>query len=250
MEFVNIRKEAGIATVLLSRGKVNALSETVIEQLHDRFAEIENDPSVKAVVLTGEGKFFSFGFDIPSLISYPKNDFVRFLEKFTGLHNYLFLFPKPVIAALNGHTTAGGCMLAIGCDYRIMVSGRPKISLNEITFGSTVFASSTHILKYCVGDRNAEEILFSGDMYSAEKALRLGLIDMAVSQEELNDCVALIAAKFAERFGPAFTHLKNMMRRPVADRYEKIERTSIQEMADIWYSDETWCKVKQIEIKG
>jgi Delta3-Delta2-enoyl-CoA isomerase len=250
MEFVGIRKEADIATVVLSHGKVNALSETVVEQLHSRFAELENDTSVKAVVLTGEGKFFSFGFDIAKLLSYTKSDFVRFLEKFTAFHSYLFLYPKPVIGALNGHATAGGCVLAIGCDYRIMVSGRARISLNEITFGSSVFASITHILKHCVGARNAEEILFSGDMYSAEQALKLGLIDMAVSDEDFPGCVAAAAAKFAERSGPAFTHMKSMFRQPVAEMYAKTEAASIKTMADIWYSDETLSRVRKIEIRG
>jgi len=64
------------------------------------------------VVLTGRDRFFSFGLDIPEFLSYSKPDFIRFVTKFADLYTYVFLYPKPVLAALNGHTIAGGCMLA------------------------------------------------------------------------------------------------------------------------------------------
>ena len=135
MSFVLATKEKGIATVTLRRGKVNALNELMIEQIGNSFKTLEIDSEVKAIIFSGNGKFFSFGFDVPEFLRYPEKDFIRFLEKFTNLYTYLFQFPKPLVAALNGHTIAGGCVLATACDFRIMVSGKGKIGLNEITFG-------------------------------------------------------------------------------------------------------------------
>ncbi|MBM4271770.1 MAG: enoyl-CoA hydratase/isomerase family protein, partial [Deltaproteobacteria bacterium] len=102
MQYVRCKSEQGIATVVLRRGKVNAINEAVIDELHDCFRSIADDAEVRAVILTGEGKFFSFGFDIPEFLDYPKDSFIRYLTKFTDFYTYLFMYPKPVIAALNG----------------------------------------------------------------------------------------------------------------------------------------------------
>ncbi len=99
------------------------------------------------------------------------------MAKFTQLKRDLFLYPKPLIALLNGHTIAAGCMLALAADFRIMVSEKAKISLNEINIGVSVFAGALEMLKFCVGQRNAEHILKAGKMYTPDEAFQLGLID-------------------------------------------------------------------------
>jgi 3,2-trans-enoyl-CoA isomerase len=170
MQFLQLRKNEGIATVTLGRGKVNAINEYVIDEMADCFGMLADDHEVKAVIITGAGKFFSFGFDIPEFLRYTKVDFVRYLTKFTDFYTFLFLYPKPVVAALNGHTIAGGCMIAIACDYRIMVSGKAKIALNEINFGSSLFAGSVEMMKLLLVQRKAEEAAYSGAMYAAEEA--------------------------------------------------------------------------------
>ena len=132
-------------------------------------------------------------------MGHSKEDFTRYLTKFTDFYTDLFVFPKPVIAALNGHTIAGGCMIATACDYRIMVTGKPRISLNEITFGSSVFAGSVDMLKACVGPQNAESILYSGGMYSAEQALDLGLVHQISSEADLLPDSEASCRKFCRR---------------------------------------------------
>ncbi len=184
MGFVDLSVDKGIATVTLDRPKVNALNEQVVDELASSFRELSADPSVGAVVLTGRGSFFSFGFDIPEFLDYPKESFLAYVMKFSKLVRDIFIFPKPVIAALNGHTVAGGCILTIACDRRVMVKGKAKIALNELTFGSTVFTSIVEMLRYIVGSRNAQNLLYSGKMQSAEEALALGLVDAVYSAEE------------------------------------------------------------------
>jgi len=248
MNFVSVSVDGDIATVLLTRGKVNALIEAVIDEFSDCFRELSSDPRVKAVILTGCGKFFSFGFDIPHFMDHSKEDFTRYLTKFTDFYTDLFMFPKPVIAALNGHTTAGGCIIATACDYRIMVTGKAKISLNEITLGSSIFAGSVEMLKNCVGPRNAESILLSGRMYLAEQALDLGLIDKISSEENLLGDAKRVTEDFANNSGQAYQSIKHLLRRPVAEEMKKRERQSILEFVDIWYSPETREQITKIKI--
>ena len=248
MSLLSIEKRDGIATVTLKRGKVNALNEPIVEQLKKSLESLENDQQVRALILTGQGKFFSFGFDIPELIGYSKADFQRFLEKFTELYTILFLYPKPVIAALNGHTIAGGCMLSNACDYRIMVENSAKISLNEITFGASIFAGSVEMLRFNVGSRNAQTVLYSGAMYSAIQALDLGLIEQHSSPESLLDRARETAAGFAGKQTETFASIKRLLKTPVIDTIRDREAASIREFVDIWYSEETRANVKKIKI--
>ncbi len=248
MSFVHVSIDGEIATVTLSRGKVNALNEPMVEEITKSFEDLATDNEVKSIIFTGSGKFFSFGFDVPEFLSYPKNDFIRYLEKFTRLYTALFCFPKPVVAALNGHTIAGGCMLATACDLRLMVTGKARISLNEITFGAPVPAGTLEMLKYCVGSRNAQSIVYSGAMYSAEEAFQLGLVDQISSEDSLAEDARKIAQELAQKDSSAFRSIKHLLRKPVAEQMIKREKDAILEFVDIWYSEQTWENLKAIEI--
>lgn len=248
MSLIHVSKDGEIATVTLSRGKVNALNEPMVEELTKSFEDLAIDNEVRSIIFTGSGKFFSFGFDVPEFLNYSKSDFIRYLEKFTNFYTYLFLFPKPIVAALNGHTIAGGCMLATACDFRLMVTGKAKISLNEITFGSAVLAGSVEMLKYCVGSRNAQSILYSGAMYSAEEACQLGLVDQVSSEDALTEEARKIAQELAQKDSPAFRGIKHLLRKPAAEQMIKREKDAILEFVDIWYSEQTWENLKTIKI--
>jgi 3,2-trans-enoyl-CoA isomerase len=248
MEFVTIDKKDRVATVTLNRGKVNALNTTVIEQLKNSFETLREDSEVRAVILTGRGKFFSFGFDIPEFLGLPKENFVYFLNRFTGFYAYLYQYPKAVIAAVNGHAVAGGCILATACDYRVMVTGKAKIALNEVTFGASLFAGSVAMLINCVGHRNAEKVLFTGAMFPAEDALELGLIDMVSDESRLMDDAAKAAEVYVKNYGAAFGSMKRLARNIEIPEFGSRERKSIEEFLEIWYSDATMRNLKQILI--
>ena len=102
MRFLTVSSEDRLAIVTLERGKVNALNAAYVRELREQFGRLQSDESVDAVLLTGSGSFFSFGFDVPELLTYGKEELVRFLHDFTALYTELFLFPKPLVAAING----------------------------------------------------------------------------------------------------------------------------------------------------
>jgi enoyl-CoA hydratase/carnithine racemase len=250
MEYVSRTDREGIAGVVIRRGKVNAFNDAVIDEMSRTFAELALDPSVRAITLTGTGKFFSFGFDIPQFLGYNKEQFTRYLTSFTRLYREIFLHPKPVVAMLNGHTIAGACMIATSCDYRVMVTGKARISLNEINFGSSVFAGAVEMLKLLVGNRNAESVLYSGAMYTAEEAHRMGLVDQVVSEADLEDDAGKVAREYAARDPDAFRSIKGLLRRAAAEQMEKSERDSIEEFVRIWYSEKTWARLQGKTIHG
>ena len=248
MDFVNTHEKDGIVTLSLNRGKVNPLNGDVVDEILGSLKDIESDSAVKAVILTGQGKFFSFGFDVPELFTYSREAFSDFLAKFTNLYSYMFLYPKPIIAALNGHTIAGGCMLALTCDRRIIISEKAKMSLNEVDLGVPIFVGITEILRFCVGSRIATEILYSGTLYSPEQAYSLGLVDEVVSTDDLTDAANKAASDLASKPYPAFAGLKSLLRKPILTEIAQGENESIKEFVDIWYSDSTRAILKDVKI--
>jgi enoyl-CoA hydratase/carnithine racemase len=248
MSFVEVQLRSGIATVILERGKVNALNPAVVEELSATFGTLQSDTEVSAVVLTGRGKFFSFGFDIPEFLSYTREEFTNYLISFTTLYRNLFIYPKPLVAALNGHAIAGGCMIALACDRTIMVQGSAKISLNEILFGSSVFAGCTEMLQFRTGSR-ASDVLYSGAMYSPAEAQEIGLVAEVVGPDALLDRAREIARELDSRRPAAFASIKSLLRKPVADAMASREAASVHEFVDIWYSEPTWTNLRSITIR-
>lgn len=248
MEFVSIEKKEQTAIVTLSRGKVNALNTTVVGELRQCFDLLKDAPEVKAVILTGRGKFFSFGFDIPEFLDLPREVFIDFLHKFTAFYAYLYQYPKGVVAALNGHAVAGGCILATACDYRVMVTGKAKIALNEVTFGASLFAGAVTLMRNCVGQRNAEKVLLSGALFSAEEAFTLDLVDKISDEENLIKDALDVAQIYVKNYGEAFGSMKRLARNIEIPEFDSLENKSIEDFLEIWYSDETMKNLKQILI--
>jgi 3,2-trans-enoyl-CoA isomerase len=248
MIFVRQNVQEGIAQLRLERGKVNALNEAVVDELSHRFRDLASDSEVRGILLTGTGKFFSFGFDVPEFMGVSKEAFARYLEKFTALYRDLFAHPKPVVAAINGHAVAGGCMLATACDARVMVNENAKIGLNEIGFGSALFAGSVALLRFWVGDRRAQEVVYGGTLYTAEQALALGLVDATVPEVTVVDEARRRLHELTDKAPTAFRSIKLLLRQPVLEEIRRREAPSIREFVEIWYSPETRRRLEKIKI--
>ncbi len=250
MTFIKISQDDNIATLTLNRGRVNAINLEMVGNIRPGFENLENDSSVRAVILTGRDKFFSFGFDVPELLEYSREELADFLTEFTDLYSYLYLYPKPLIAALNGHAVAGGCMLALPADFRIMAPGKARIGLNEVNIGASVFAGSVEMLTALVGGRCAHEILMGGALYDAEAALRLGLIDRVSSGDGVMQDARALAAEFAGKNAAAFTSIKTLIRRPAAAAMREREKKSIEEFIEIWFSEENRKSLRDVKIRS
>jgi len=248
MEFIRLSIQEDLAEVKLERGKVNAIDDRLVEELSASLGQLADDPRVRGTILTGTGSFFSFGFDIPHFLGYSKEAFTEYLGRFTTLYRELFSHPKPIVAALNGHAVARGCMLATACDARIMVGGKAKIGLNEIAFGSSVFAGSVGMLRFCVGERRAQEILYAGTLYSADEALAFGLVDAIATDAGLIDEARSAARQLAAKDPEAFRSIKQLLRKPIIDEMLAREPQSIREFVEIWYSEGTWRRLQEIKI--
>lgn len=249
MPHVEMSRDDDVAVLTLHRGKVNAINPALVRELRSELDRLEGDASARALVLTGHGKFFSFGLDVPELYPVSQEEFSRFLSDFTDLYRVLYIYPKPVVCAINGHAIAGGCMLAIACDLLLMSEGNGKISLNEITFGSTVFAGSVEMLCARTGVARAARVLLGGALYSPREALAVGLVDRVVDPDELLPLGLEEAHRMGSKDSEAYRSIKNLLRGPVVEAMRKREHESIREFIRIWYSESTRRQLRNIQIR-
>lgn len=249
MELIKQSISDGVVTLLIDRPKVNAINDQLIEELFEAFSSLRAGEDIRAVVLTSTGSFFSFGLDVPGYFDYTRGEFEKSFTRFTELYSLIFSFPKPVIAAINGHAVGAGCILALGCDKRIMALGKAKIGLNEITFGATLPFGSVQMLRSATGDKNASRILYTGGLYGAEEAESLGLVDSAVSPEELAETALGEARALGGKDPSAFASIKNMLRKPFIESTARAEKDSVSKFLDIWFSPEVTELRSKIEIR-
>ena len=250
MPCVIIERSQTTGVVTLSRPPVNAINEQVIADLSETFLNLEHDPTIHSAVLTGAGKFFSFGLDVPEMYDHSPAQFRSFLQSFCALCRQLFLFPKPLVAAVNGHSVAGGCVLLLPCDIRIAADIPMKIGLTEITLGASLFASTVEMLRYWLTNQHAERLLLAGSIFDAREALHIGLFDQIIEPGGLQTAAIQKAAELATHYGPGYEALRNHIRQPLADRWMVREDVSIDEFVKIWYSPETRRRTREIKIRS
>ncbi|MBI5267845.1 MAG: enoyl-CoA hydratase/isomerase family protein [candidate division Zixibacteria bacterium] len=250
MPLVNVERLQSTAVVTLSRPPVNAINEQVVAELSQAFRDLERDNTITSIVLTGGGKFFSFGLDVPELYDHTPEQFRSFLISFCALCRQLFLFPKPIVAAINGHAVAGGCVLLLPCDARIAADIPMKVGLTEITLGASLFASTVEMLRYWLTNQHAERLLLVGSMFDAREAQRIGLFDQVVEKTNLQTAALQKAAELATHHGPGYEALRRHIRQPVADRWMAREDISIDEFVSIWYTPETRRKTREVKIRS
>jgi enoyl-CoA hydratase/carnithine racemase len=175
-----------VVIIKLDRQITNAINLELVNGLTNVIREVKSDSRQKALVLSSSNqKFFSIGFDIPELITLDKQDFKVFYRKFNQLCLELFTLPKPTVSAISGHAIAGGCILTLCCDFRIISGGRTLMGLNEVKLGVPVPYLAHSILVSLVGNIWAAEIVEKGDFFPAAELLEMGLVDRVVNSDEV-----------------------------------------------------------------
>jgi enoyl-CoA hydratase/carnithine racemase len=229
--------EDAVAVLKLNRGVTNPLNLVLVRELAETLHRVADDPRVRAVVLRGaNGKFFSIGFDIPELFDLSPEDFATFYRTFNETCLVLYTCPKPTLAAITGHAIAGGCILALCCDYRFIAEGRKLMGLNEIKLSVPVPYLADRVLHSLVGGHVAREILELGKFYQAEESLELGLVDQVWPLEEVLPR-SIERARLLGAFEPqAYRTIKRNRVEPVAAQvrvcWEERQRTFVE----CWYS--------------
>lgn len=166
----------------LCRPPVNALDPALVRRLRDAVEAAPNQ-GAHGIVLSGAPGMFSAGLDVPTLLKLDRDAFRVFWVDFFGLCAALARSPIPIVAAITGHSPAGGAVLAILCDYRVMARGEFRIGLNEVQVGLSVPECIQAALRRLVGTYRTERLLVAGTMLETEQALAVGFVDELIDPD-------------------------------------------------------------------
>ena len=187
MEFKNlvVEIEDSIAILKINRPQVlNAMNPETILELEKAIHELNENSKVRVVIITGEGKAFVAGSDISELVKMDPIKAREYSELGKRVLNYIENMGKPVIASINGYALGSGCELAMACDIRIAAEGA-KIGQPEVKLGLIPGHAGTQRLARLVGLGKAKELIFTGDMITADEAKEIGLVNKVVPSEKL-----------------------------------------------------------------
>jgi enoyl-CoA hydratase len=239
---IEIEHRGEIAVLTMRHGKANAIDGAFCEEIIKCLDELHRSPA-RGVVVTGQGKIFSAGVDLVRALDGGPNYFRDFLPPLRRAFEELFFFEKPIVAAVNGHAIAGGCVLTCAADQRLMAQGDGRIGITELLVGVPFPVIALEIMRFAVAPQHFARIVNSGATFAPDVAVDLGLIDEAVLGDALLARAIAAAAKLAA-IGPAFALTKRQIRQAVRERLEKDGPRFDPAVDAIWYAPETAARIR------
>ncbi len=250
METISIEFQDSVAIITLDNGVTNTISLQMVGELHQAINKIAEDPEMRSLIITGSNeKFFSIGFDIPNLYDLTPTEFEEFYDTFNKFALDLFTFSKPTLAAIPGHAIAGGCILALCCDYRVIAEGRRLMGLNEIKLGVPVPYAVDCILRDLIGSQRGREVLELGEFYPPEDLLRLGMVDLVVPEAEVLPASIEIIQTLGQMPDAAFMIIKQNRVLPVKEKILARYESKKAQFIKCWYSPEGRTLLKEAAKK-
>jgi enoyl-CoA hydratase len=245
---IEVTERGAIALLTMTHGKANALDIELCEAIVDKFAALR-DAACQAVVLTGQGTMFCAGVDLHRLSAGGPDYVRRFLPALHKLYDTVFFFPKPVVAAVNGHAIAGGCVLACCADKRIAASPGGRIGVTELLVGVPFPALAFEIMRFATAPRHFADGILSGATFPPDAARERGLLDELAEPGALIERAIAAAGTLAALSPPAFTQSKRQIRQGVTDAMAR-HGTRIDTAAEaIWTSDATLARIRDYVAK-
>jgi enoyl-CoA hydratase len=240
---IELSHHADIAILRMAHGKANAMSTEFCRALTARLAELRTAPA-RAVILTGTGRIFSAGVDLPRLIEGGVPYVSEFLPALNEMLAAVFSYPKPVVAAINGHAIAGGCVLACAADRRLMAREPGRIGVTELLVGVPFPAAAMEIMRNAAAPQYFEHAIFSGATFTPEEGKVRGLVDEIVEPEQLQGRALSAAIALAALPPEAFALSKRQTRQPSLDRLERDGRRIDDEVTQIWCAYDTLDRIR------
>lgn len=232
-----------VGVMRMVRGKGNSLNIEFTNLLTAALDEAEASDA-RAVVLTGEGKVFSAGVDLNALTSGGAAAVEEFLEALTKFLRRLATFPKPIVAAANGHAIAGGCVAVLASDYRIMARGTSRIGVTELLVGVPFPTWALEIVRYGVPQAHLADLCYSGRTVDPDEALRLGLLDEVVDPELLIERACEVATQWGQVPHEVFAITKRQLRRPMIEAAEHRAPLDDPAIMKTWVQDSTQQRIQ------
>jgi enoyl-CoA hydratase len=232
-------EERGVVAILrMVRGKGNALNLELVKALVDALDQLERS-TARAGILTGQGNVFGAGVDLPALVA-GGADYVRhFLPLLQRGFERLATFPRPLVAAVNGHAIAGGAIFMLACDQRLLARGTVRVGLTEIRVGVKFPAWALEIARFATPPEHFATLVCTGRTWQPEEALARGLVDELVEPERLLDRARAVGEELAAIPPATFTATKLAVRRPLIEAARRQAALTDAAVLEQWCAPET-----------
>lgn len=235
-DLIEIERSDEIAVIRLRGGKANAMSSPLLDAL-TRVVDQVTASGARAVVITGEGRAFSAGLALPELVDLDRAAMATFIDDFAIAMRRVLECPLPVVAAINGHAIAGGCVLALMCDARVIAAGDARIGLSEVQIGIGLPAVVVEPLRLRVPPTSLTPIALEGRLVDPQTALGLGLVDEVVAPAELEARAIARAAELGRGARAAYAQIKRSLLRPALEAVERHGVAEREAWLDTWFSE-------------
>lgn len=227
------REESGSVVILkLAHGKVSALDLELAEALDTLLGACAD--AGKAVIITGTGGTFSAGVDLYRLHRESEAYTHDFVQALSRLFYRVFELPVPVVAAVNGHAVAGGCVIACGADVRLMAAGKGRIGVPELRVGVPLPPIALEMVRSCTNTATLQRLVYGGDKLTPAEAQAVGIVDRVVPADALLGEAKRTAEKLMAIPPSSFCPTKRQIRMPYAER----ARACADATPGIWARDE------------
>lgn len=219
-----VKIEEGIIIFTFNNPKVNAIDMNTIRGIDEAVDKLNSDDSLKGIILTGAGRFFSGGFCLNTFTTFTSSaDVIEWFKFEENTLLKLFTCKKPVISAINGGTTAAGMIYAMATDYRIAVNNpKIKVGMTEIKIGLSLSPAMGNVMRFGLDtDRNYRDIIMKGELVTPEFCVERGIFDELCEAEELIDrAKAKVCALYDTMLHP-FIELKSLQKREMASLIQR-----------------------------
>lgn len=239
MNTLKINHKGNYAVVELARGKVNAINAEMVAEIRNLFKELDQDDKIGGVVLTGNSKIFSAGLDLIELMSYDEATIENFLRDFGMMHVELSRFSKPLICALPGFSPAGGTVIAITADYRVMADD-PKFSLglNEMQVNVQITQNLTEAYAFWLGRSLANRFILDGKLLNPQEAKEFHLVEEICPQAEVLERSEAKMQQYLQADPDIFKYTKNALRQPWFTNQNLDAEADLKQALKIWWKPE------------
>jgi enoyl-CoA hydratase len=212
-----VAREGNIAVISLDDGKMNTLTLEQFDSLSAALKEVEKSDAEAAVLIGREGSF-SAGLNLKVLPGLETKALLDTLERFaTVIGLELFMFPKPIVAAVSGHAIAAGGMMALGCDVRLFARGAFKFGLNEVPGGLPMPLFGIELLKHAVSPAFMNEMIMQGRLIDPDTCLSRNIAEAVMAPQELRAAALTRARQLAELPAEPYAIAKRKLRGPSAE---------------------------------
>ena len=234
---IEIIEHGPVRELRLARPPANALDPELLEEIR---AQVESAPraGARALVISGSEGLFTGGLDVPVLIGLDRDGMVEALELFFDAMTVLAGSEIPVAAAITGHSPAGGAVLSLFCDWRVMADGPYRIGLNEVRIGIPMPMLVADALARVVGRRRAEELCQTGRLLAPDEALSVGLIDRVAPVDEVVSAAVGWCLELVELPGHALRLTRMTVRRDLVEIVNRSRDTDIAQLTREWFRPE------------